>query len=390
MKSPFAILLAVVVVAGIGIGVLAIVFFGATEQGSDEDAIPIASERDLPTPSVRTVSERQAPADEETQSEVVVVSTSVSTETFVADEAADIEGIAEEDGGEFVVEVEAAEQAAPGGQRGFGAFGGGGQGGGAGGPNFQAIQEAIESNPEIQELMQKVQSGSMSQEDQARLRDLMQEALAEAGIEAPGRGQGGGFGAPPIQGTISAINGSTITIEHADDTGLSTEVQIGGSTNITVISELEPSDLSEGANVAGSVQRGEGGRIFIVNLTVLPEQQDQAQGGFRGLFGGGFAPGSGDASNLSNISGTVSNIDGQTVSVETTQGTLRLTANEDSNIISTSQGTLNDIAEGMATIAFGGNPDETPIQPTNLIVGPETLLQGDAVPRGTGGGRQGN
>ena len=267
-------------------------------------------------------------------------------------------------------------------------------GGGAGGPNFQAIQEAIESNPEIQELMQKAQSGNMSQEDQARLRELMQEALADAGIEAPGSRQGGGgFGAPPIQGTISTISGSTLTIDHNDDSGLSTDIQIAEDTSITVINELTITDLSEGTDVAGTVQRGEGGRIFIVNLTVIPEQQGQ---GWFGAPFGGVPQGANNATNLSNINGTIAEINDQQISVETTQGTLRLTANEDSNIISATSGTLSDITQGMTAIAFGGNqpviPAQagTPIQPSNLIAGPESLLQSDATPRTRGQRAQGN
>ena len=389
MKNPFVILLAAAVVVGVGIGVVAVILLGASsEDSSTDEALPIASEADFPTPSSRNAREREPSEDDRTESQVVVVSTSVSKETFDADEVVDVEGLVEQDGAQVVVTVEVSGEGRPGGQRGFG----GGGPGGAGGPDFEAIQEAMESNPEIQELIQKAQSGNMSQEDQARLRQLMQEALAEAGIEEPGGGfavdSGGGFGAPPIQGEISAIDGSNITIDHSDDSGLSTDAQIGDDTNITLIRELAPSDLTEGANVAGSVQRGEGGRIYIVNLTVIPEQQAR---GFRGMFAG---PGTADtnATNLSNISGTVASVDGQTVSVETTQGTLRLTANEDSNILSTSQGTLDDISEGMSAIAFGGNPDDAPIQPTNLIVGPDTLLQGVGIPqgRGSGAGRQGN
>ena len=229
----------------------------------------------------------------------------------------------------------------------------------------------MESNPEIQELLQKAQSGNMSQEDQARLRELMQEALADAGIEAPGDGQGRGFGTPPTQGTISAISESTITIDHNDNNGLSTDVEITDNTNISVINQLAPADLTEGTNVAGTVQRGEGGRIFIINLAVVPEQPSTAQGfarqGFlapRGLFGS-----DNDATNLSNIEGAITEINGQQISVETTQGTLRMTTNDDSRIISTNPGTIADITEGMAAIAFGGSP------PNNLVIGPEFILQ---------------
>ena len=66
---------------------------------------------------------------------------------------------------------------------------------------------------------------------------------------------------------------------------------------------------------------------------------------------------------------TIAEINDQQISVETTQGTLCLTANEDSNIITTNSGTITDISQGMTAIAFGGSPIN------NLIIGPETLLQ---------------
>ena len=198
MKNPFVILLAAAVVVGVGIGVVAVILLGASsEDSSTDEALPIASKADFPTPSSRNARERQPSEDDRAEPQVVVVSTSVSKETFDADEVVDVEGLVEQDGAQVVVTVEVSGEGGPGGQRGFG----GGGPGGAGGPDFEAIQDAMESNPEIQELIQKAQSGNMSQEDQARLRQLMQEALAEAGIEAPGGGfavdSGGGFGAPP-------------------------------------------------------------------------------------------------------------------------------------------------------------------------------------------------
>ncbi len=373
MKSPFAILLAVVVLLGIGIGVAAIIFLAPNSQDDAADTIPIASESNLPTPTTRNQAIQSQPDTAEKQPAAVVVSTSVTSQEISSDELPpEIQERIESGEAQVVVTIETSDevsgQTAPSAQRGFG---GGGPGGGAGGPNFQAIQEAMESNPEIQELLQKAQSGNMSQEDQARLREFMQEALAEAGIEAPGGRQGGGgFGAPPIQGKITTISESTITIDHNDDSGLSTDVEITDNTNINVISQLTLTDLYEGTNVAGTVQRGEGGRIFIINLTVLPEQQGQGGGfggGFRGLFAG-FG-GDNNATNISNINGTIAEINDQQISVETTQGTLRLTTNEDSTIISTSPGTIADITEGMAAIAFGGSP------PNNLVIGPEFILQ---------------
>ncbi len=372
MKSPFAILLVVVVLIGVGFGVAAIVFLAPTGE-NDEETIHFAAESELPTPTTRNAPAQQQFEGDATQAEVVIVSTSVITEDASAGELpSEIQERIDSGEGVVVITAEAG---------GRGRFGGGVPSGGAGGPNFEAIQEAMESNPEIQELIQKAQSGNVSEADQVRLLELMQEALADAGIEVPGGRQGGGFGAPPITGTVSAISGSTITIEHDDDSGLATDIEVSDSTNITVFNELTPADLTEGSLVSGTVQRGEDGRIFIINLTFLPEEQTR---NFRGLFGAGL-PSAQPLTNQSTITGAIAETDDQSVSVETAQGTLRLTANEDSNIISAKTGTLTDIAEGLSAIAFGGDP------PNNLIVGPESLLQqgGIASTRGVGG-RQGN
>ncbi len=347
MKNPFAILLAAAAVLGIIIAIVVILVLQPSDE-TDDETIPVASQSDLPTPTTRN----EALSRESAQP--------TPTPAVAQDETPD-------------QAPEAAQtDAAPDTQGGRGGFGGGGfgaAGGGPGGGNFQAIQQAMADNPELAELFQKAQSGDISQEEQARMRELMQELLAEAGIEAPGAGQGRGFGAPPTQGTISAISGSTVTIDHAADSGLSTDIEITENTNINVIEQLTPADLTEGTNVAGTVQRGEGGRIFIVNLAVIPEQPRTVQGFGRGFLAPLSLPASGnDATNISTIDGIITEINDQQISVETTQGTLRLTTNEDSTIISTNPGTISDITQGMAAIALGDPPN-------NLIVGPEFILQ---------------
>ena len=343
MKNPFAILLTAAAALGIIIAVVVILVLQPSDDTLDE-TIPIASQSDLPTPTTRN--------------EALSRETAQPTPTSAAPQPTETPDQASE-----AVQTDAAPDT-QGGRGGFGEAGGG-----PGGPNFQLIQEAITENPELAELFQKAQSGNMSQADQARLQELMQEALAEAGIEAPRGRQGRGFGAPPTQGTISAISGSTITIDHTDDSGLSTDIEITENTNINVIKQLTPADLTLGTNVAGTVQRGDGGRIFIVNLAVIPEQPQTAQGFGRGFIAPlGLFGTSNDATNLSTIDGTITEINDQQISVETTQGTLRLTTNEDSTIISTNPGTVNDITQGMAAIALGDPPN-------NLIVGPEFILQ---------------
>ena len=356
MKSPFAILLAIAVLVGIGIGVVAILFVGPSDGGQGDETIQIASESDLPTPSARNETTRTRAENNETSPKMVVVSTSVSVEKVSSDEVPELETRVESGEALVVATVEVAGE-------------GRGGSGGPGGGNFQAIQEAIESNPEIAELIQKAQTGDISQADQARLRELMQGLLADAGVGPPGGGEGG-FGFQPVQGKISSIVGSALTVEHTDDSGLTTDVQVSEETNITLISELTITDLSEGDTVAGAVQRGEGGKINIVTLGVVP---DVPGGGFGLGRGAGAAIFGGGDTNISSVEGSISTIEGDMIHLETDQGTLRLAVNDDTIITSTSNGTVSDLTEGMAAIVIG--PEEGgAVQARNIVAGPESLL----------------
>ena len=380
MKSPFAILLAIAVLVGIGIGVVAILFVGPTDGGQGDETIQIASESDLLTPSARNETTGTRAESNEISPKVVVVSTSVSVEKVSSDEVPEFETRVESGEALVVATVEVAGEG-----RGAGGFGfrAGGDGG-AGGGNFQAIQEAIESNPEIAELIQKAQTGDMSQADQARLRELMQELLADAGVGPPGGG-GGGFGFQPVQGKISSIVRSALTVEHTDDSGLTTDVQVSEETNITLISELTIADLSEGDTVAGAVQRGEGGKINIVTLGVVP---DVPGGGFGLGRGAGAAIFGGGDTNISSVEGGISAIEGDMIHLETDQGTLRLTVNDDTIITSTSNGTVSDLTEGMTVIVIGPEEDGA-VQARNIVAGAESLLGDGGAGLIRGAGRRG-
>ena len=371
MKSPFAILLAVVVLVGIIIGVAAIFLLNPTDQ--DDEEIPVASSSELPTPSTRSGPERPRAESNEPTAEAPEILTDESPDLDAEDETIETETDEPED--------TTNEEPAQGGRGQFG----GGDAGGPGGGNFQAIQEAIESNPEIAALIQKAQTGNISQAEQARLRELMEEALADAGIEIPGVGQGGGFGTPPTQGTITYIFGSTITIQDLEDTENTTDVEISEDTNITIINSLDVSDLSIGANVVGTVRRGAGGAIFIVSLNLVPQNPGAGAGGF-GAFGFGVG---GGGNTVSAIQGTITEVNDDMIHVETTQGTLRLTANDESVIVSTTTGTLTDLSEGMGVVAIGPLA-EGAIQARTIIAGSqEFITQQNGGLRGAGRRAQG-
>ena len=366
MKSPFAILVVVVILLGVGVGIAAIVFLGPSDSDST-DTIPVVSDAELPTPSARNEVLSRDSSQETTRSEPSE-SSEVPVTSIPSDDAAEQSSNQNTTAQSLTADGNTQDEAGN-----ESAFAGraGGPGGGGG---FQAIQEAIAENPELAELFQKAQTGNITEADQARMQELMEEVLSEAGIGIPGGMQGGGLGVAPTQGTITAIAESALTIEHSDDSGISTNVVISPDTSFDIVRELEVADLESGNNVVGSVQRREGGRIFIVNLTLLPEQSGRGQG-----FGGGFVGAGNDDSGtgISNINGTVAEINDQTVNVETTQGTLRLTADEDTTITSMSAGSISDLSEGMAVIAIGSMEGDT-LQARNVIAGPASILtEGD-------------
>ena len=380
MKSPFAILLAAVVLLGVGIGIVAIVFLGPDDSDSEE-TVPIASEVELPTPTTRNRPSQPESGSARVPTDAVVVSTVVSAQKVSSDELpADLQKQIESGEAQIVTTVEVTNEArGDQGGRGF-VFRGAGAGGGGPG-NFEALQEAIESNPEIETLIEKAQAGNMSQTDQARLRELMQEVLSEAGLDPPAGGQGG-FGFQPVQGKITSIVGSAFTVEHADDGGTTTDVQVGEETNITLIRELTQGDLAEDDHVSGVVQRGEGGKINILALIIVP---DVPRGGF-GLRGAGAAAFGGSGTNVASVEGSISAIEGDTVHLETDQGTLRLTVTDDTMITSSAEGAISDLAENTSVIVIG--PTEAgAVQARNVVAGPEALLSQGAGFLGTAGRR---
>ena len=139
MKSPFAILLAVVVLVGIIIGVAAIFLLNPTDQ--DDEEIPVASSSELPTPSTRSGPERPRAESNEPTAEAPEILTDESPDLDAEDESIETETDEPED--------TADEEPAQGGR---GQFGGGGAGG-PGGGNFQAISRGDREQPRTRRVV---------------------------------------------------------------------------------------------------------------------------------------------------------------------------------------------------------------------------------------------
>ena len=243
----------------------------------------------------------------------------------------------------------------------------------------------MENNPELAELFEKAQSGNITQEEQARMANLMQELFAEAGYEAR---PSGGYGGGSRHTTNPRHNHLHLWLDYhrskiSKTPKHTTDVEISEDTNITIINALEVSELTTGTNVNGVVRRGEGGNIFVVSLDVAPQNPG-------GGFGFGGFGGAGGDNTVSAIQGTIAEVnDDMMIHVETTQGTLRLTANDESVIVSTITGTLADLSEGMGVVAIGPLEDGA-IQARTIIAGSqEFITQQNGGLRGAGRRAQG-
>ena len=234
---------------------------------------------------------------------------------------------------------------------------------------------------EIQELRERLGRGELSEEE-------AQEAFLRL-REQFGGGQGGigpgGFGGSQAAGTIESIDGNTITVA----TELATvTVTLGENTNVSITSVLEPMALTDNAQVIVVSERVEGSNLAR-SITVVPEGQG-GFGGVRGGFGGGqggFGGGQGGQDGLGGggarpLIGTVTNVGDGGFTLETQQGPLPISMDDDTVIIETREGTVADLEAGMRVTVIGPADEEGTIDARVVNVIPEGL---DDV-RGLGGG----
>lgn len=376
MTKSSMILLGVAILAGVAAGVVAIMLFA--NDSSNLSTIPLAEESSLPTPTSResaagVVVDSEGAGDNATsarrgaggsQARQTIRTVRQSTGTATGGNAA----------GQGARSIRRATGPGPG--------GGGAEGGpGAGGPeDFEAIQRAMEENPELRDLMAKAQTGDISQEEMTRIQELMSEIFEESGF---GDLLGGG---PPPNGSIVAVDGSEIILQPPDEFEPEISLTVGEETEIQIISLLSVDDLAVGDSINAVAQRGEDGVNRAISITFV--DQEQADGfGFGGDQGAGLF---GGPAGISSLDGEIVSIEGDEVSIETDRGTLRVVVDDETLISSTRIGTVADLSEDMVAIAFGdaSSPDEIDgdgdevsssdsITPRTIIAGPPELLELD-------------
>ena len=137
------------------------------------------------------------------------------------------------------------------------------------------------SQEELQELRDKMRSGQLSEDEMA---EAVQRLRAQFGGGQGGGGFGGGGGSQAV-GSIESIDGNTIAVT----TELATiSANVGENANIRITSILEPTALTEGAQVMVFSERVEGSTLARA-ITIIPE----GQGGFGRARGGGGQGGQG-------------------------------------------------------------------------------------------------
>ena len=239
----------------------------------------------------------------------------------------------------------------------------------------QSASETAEVAPmtqeEMQQLRQRLQSGELSEEE---AQQAIQRIRAQFGGGQGGAPFGEDAGSVAV-GSIESVGENSITVktELASVTAI-----LGEDTNVRITSILEHTALTDGAQVMVVSERVEGSALARV-VTIVPE----GQVGFGGGPGGqrGFGSGQGDVGSRA-LFGTLVNVTDSGFLLETQQGPLPITMDDESVIVQTREGTVEDLEPGMLVRVVGPADDDGRIVARSVFVTPEELQD----IRGFGGG----
>ena len=218
------------------------------------------------------------------------------------------------------------------------------------------------SEAEVQQLRQRLQSGELSEEE---ARQAFQRLRAQFG-DGPG-----GAGGTQVAGSIESVEESTFTV--ATDLA-SVSVSVGADTIIRVTSVLEPTALSNDAQVMVVSERFEGSTLARA-ITIIPNDQARSRGGQSGFGGGqgGLRGNQGGAAGPAGLFGTVTSVSDSGFTLETQQGPLPIVMNEESIILETRQGAFVDLKVGMQVRVTGPADENGSIDARSVTVTPQGL-----------------
>ena len=248
--------------------------------------------------------------------------------------------------------------------------------------------ESPEMTPEeLQELRERFQRGELSEEEAQEVFQRLREQFGGGqGGPGPGGVGQGGFGGSQAVGTIESVDGNVITVA----TELSTvTAEVTEDTAINITSLREPSALANDTQVMVISERVEGNNLART-VTILPEGQGgfgRGAGGFGG-FGGGQAgqagPGSLELGAGRPLVGAITGTEDGGFMLETQQGPLPISVNDETLVLETSQGTIADLESGMRVTVIGQADEDGTIEARIVSIAPDGVdLEGI---RGLGGG----
>ena len=223
-------------------------------------------------------------------------------------------------------------------------------------------EDAPMSEAEVQQLRQRLQSGELSEEE---ARQAFQRLRAQFG-DGPG-----GAGGTQVAGSIESVEESTFTV--ATDLA-SVSVSVGADTIIRVTSVLEPTALSNDAQVMVVSERLEGSTLARA-ITIIPDDQARSRGGQSGFGGGqgGLRGNQGGAAGPAGLFGTVTSVSDSGFTLETQQGPLPIVMNEESIILETRQGAFVDLKVGMQVRVSGPADEDGRVDARSVTVTPQGL-----------------
>jgi hypothetical protein len=210
-----------------------------------------------------------------------------------------------------------------------------------------------------------------------------------------GNGQNGSFQGrfPGAAGKITAINGTTLTLQ--DQQNQSVQVTTTGSTRITVSKTVAVSDIAKGDRITVTgTQSGTtvaATRITIADLQGGNSQRTGGPGRFNGEGGpppGGFngqggppvtdANGNptGNASGSTNrrpsgfAGGTVTSVNGGTITISSFDGsTMTVTTTSSTTVTKSVQGSFSDLKVGQTVRAMGSTGSDGTVAATSINEG---------------------
>ncbi len=258
-------------------------------------------------------------------------------------------------------------------------------------PDAAASDVAV---PDRQKILSRIQSGDISQEELAQLREQFQN-------------QGGQQAAPvggPRVGSIVSIEGNALSLQTGQG---ELQATLSDETVVRRFNAGSVEDLTIGQPVSIIGQRGETGVTARIIIAV-PEgaEVDPSQllaglgrvGGQRGgrAAGGGQTPDQGGRQGAAGgltggaLNGTIESIDGDRITIETQQGPLVATVDPDQTIIQVlAQGSVDDLAADQQVTVTGTTAEDGALVATTILVTPDlrSLFGGGQDGGGGFGGR---